>query len=69
MVVNFPFFLFLTNRHLSPKSMMHQLVPLSHPHSMTFQHVLPLGPCAYLGHINTAPACIISLKLGLVFAR
>ena len=35
---------------------------------MTFQHVLPLGPCAYLGHINTAPTCTISLKLVLVFA-
>ena len=35
---------------------------------MTFRHVLPLGPCAYRGHINTAPTCTISLKLVLVFA-
>ena len=35
---------------------------------MTFQHVLPLGPCIYLGHINTAPTCTTSLKLVLVFA-
>ena len=34
---------------------------------MTFQHDLPLGPCAYPGHINTAPACTTSLKLVLVF--
>ena len=40
---------------------------LSHPHSMTFQHDLLLGPCTYPGHINTAPTCTISLKLVLVF--
>ena len=67
-VVNSPFFLFLTNGRLSPKLMTRRLVPLSHPHSMTFQHVLPLGLCVYLGYINTAPTCTISLKLVLVFA-
>ena len=40
--------------------------PLSHPYSMTFQHVLFPGPCAYLGHINTAPICTIYSKLVLV---
>ena len=34
---------------------------------MTFQHILLLGPCAYPGHINTAPVCTTSLKLVLVF--
>ena len=34
---------------------------------MTFQHILPIGPCAYPGHINTMPACTTSLKLVLVF--
>ena len=34
---------------------------------MTFQHVLPLSPCTYPGHINTAPACTTNLKLVLVF--
>ena len=34
---------------------------------MTFQHILPLGPCAYPRHINTAPVCTTSLKLVLVF--
>ena len=48
--------------------MTHRLVPLNHSHSMTFQHVLPLGLCTYLGHINTVPTCTISLKLVLVFA-
>ena len=45
-----------------------QLIPLSHPHSMTFQHVLPLGPCIYLGHINTVLICTISLKLVLTLS-
>ena len=40
---------------------------LSHPHSMTFQHVPPLGLCIYPGHINTVPTCTTSLKLVLVF--
>ena len=35
---------------------------------MTFQYNLPPGPCAYPGHINTAPTCTISLKLVPVFA-
>ena len=34
---------------------------------MTFQHILPLGPCTYPGHINTVPICTICLKLVLVF--
>ena len=34
---------------------------------MTFQHVLPLGLCAYPGHINTVPMCTTSFKLVLVF--
>ena len=65
MVVNFLCSHF--NGRLSPKSMTRRLIPLSHPHSMTFQHVLPLGPCTYLGHINTVPICTISLKLVVVF--
>ena len=34
---------------------------------MTFQHILPIGPCTYPGHINTVPTCTTSLKLVLVF--
>ena len=33
---------------------------------MTFRHVLSLGPCAHLGHINTVPICTTYLKLVLV---
>ena len=32
---------------------------------MTFQHILFPGPCAYPGHINTAPICTIYVKLVL----
>ena len=46
------------------------LFPLSHPYSMTFQHVPPLGPCAYLGHINPAPICttVTVRGHGLIFS-
>ena len=67
MVVHFSLFLFLIADAYLPSQRHIDSFPLSHLYSMTFQHVLFPGPCAYLGHINTAPICTTSLKLVLVF--
>ena len=53
---------------ISPKVMIHHLVPLiTHP-SMTFHHVPESGLCAYPRSINIAPLCNSSSKLGLLSA-
>ena len=58
---------FPSKGHLSPKAVLHRLVPLLLIFSMTFHHVPGLGPCAYPRSIKPAPFCTYSLKLGLTW--